>query len=86
MRIYRICVPTNDMNDHYQGTLTAAHKWAKDNIGKPLWTSVVIEERELEIDKAAIIEALNGVPRFVGAPNAKVWSLTVRGGLEEVKE
>lgn len=86
MKIYRICTPPNGSADHYEGTMAAAHKWAKDNIGKPLWTDILIEERELETDKAAIVEALNGVPRFVGAPNAKVWALTVRGGLEEVKE
>ncbi len=86
MKIYRICAPTTDFDDHYAGTLTAAHKWAKENIGKPLWTGIVIEERELETDKAAIVEALNGVPRFKGTTNAKVWNLTVRGGLEEAKE
>lgn len=86
MRIYRICVPTNDSSDHYEGTVTAAHKWAKNNIGKPLWTSVVIEERELETDKASIVAALNGAPCFKGSESTKVWDLTPRGALEEVKD
>lgn len=88
MKVYRIFAPQIDANnyDHYEGTLSAAHKWAKTNIGKPLWPDVVVEERELETDKFAIIEALNGSPRFVGTKSAKVWNLTVRGGLEEAKE
>lgn len=87
MKVYRIYsnLPSDPI-DHYEGTLGAAHKWAKTNVNKPLWVDTVVEERELETDKVSLIDALNGGPRFKGTTNAKVWNLTVRGGLEEAKE
>lgn len=87
MKVYRIfCNLPSAAIDHYEGTLGAAHKWAKTNVNKPLWADIVIEERELETDKASLIDVLNFTYRFKGTDNAKVWGLTVRGGLEDAKE
>lgn len=69
---------------HYEGTKSAAHKWAKDNVDKAQWPDVKIAELGMQTDKEGIVALANNSPIMLSENAA--WGLTKRGGLEEWKE
>jgi len=81
MKVFRVECESDPF--HYEGTQTAAHKWAKDNVDKARWGEVVISVCEVQTDKEGVVSMLNNEPVMTFGDT---FGLTRRGGLEPIKD
>lgn len=81
MKVFRVEYESGPF--HYEGTQTAAHKWAKENVDKSHWGEVVISVCEVQTDKEGVVGLLNNEPIMTFGDT---FGLTRRGGLEPIKD
>lgn len=77
MKVYQVVAPEIEQ---FEGTKSDAHIWVKDNVPKPLWPETVINEADVQTDKAGVVCALNG--KAIITLTGLVWGVTPRGGLK----
>lgn len=79
MRVFRIQVIDSEEPYHYEGTQSAAHKYAKE-LPKHQWEQAKITELDVQTDKEGILALMNDDP--IITDTGPSFGLTKRGGLK----